>query len=460
MSTENLPSGVEDRARDLLKLRTVDREPRALPIRNDWLWRAEHFAPRVPYSGSFLLPLGHKPDLGPVTDAIAALIARHEALRSKLAVENDIPILLPVVSEPDLAVTQVAKAEIAAQREARPAPTLAAFFGRPIELYEQPGFRTQAFRDEDGEVHLAVLMHHYYGDAWSSQIVRREFMALHAARLENRAAQLPPVAQYSEYGLFQRRALDKVLTRQLGFWHRTLGGMEAARLPYDSDGDPALLGRAFFLVEEETMQALDALAKAQRVSLGLICFAGLQIALARWCGQTGMVSGLIAANRIRPQFQGTIGSLLSIIPVASAIAPGMAFRAFLMGFAKSVFDGIGNQDISADNYNDIFLPPTPLGEPRFNFVPRQENFFVGAGDQTPAIPGVQTASDIKRNSAFTDLHFLMLEYPKGLLGRVNHSKKLSPGAIKALVGSFQAVLRRIAADPDARLGYLSEATTI
>ena len=233
MNTELLPSGVEDRARDLLKLKDVGREPRALPIRNDWLWRAEHFAPRVPYTGSFLLPLGRKPDLAPIAAAIAALTARHEALRSKLAVENDIPILVPVQPEPDLVCVVVSKAEIAAQREGRPAPALAPFFTAPFELFEQSGFRARAFRDEDGEVSLGILMHHYYGDAWSSQIVRREIMAFQA----DGQPEPPPVAQYSEYGLFQRRALEKSLTRQLTYWRRTLADMPPARLPYDSSGD-------------------------------------------------------------------------------------------------------------------------------------------------------------------------------------------------------------------------------
>jgi hypothetical protein len=446
---------VEDRARDLLKLKDVERTPNALPIRNDWLWRAEHFAPRVPYTGSFLLPMGRKPDLAPIAAAIAALIARHEALRSKLAVENDIAVLVPVRSEPELACVAVSKADIAAQREGRPAPALAPFFTSPIELLEQPGFRAQAFMDEDGEVSLGILMHHYFGDAWSSQILRREITAFHAAQLGGQAAPPPPAAQYSDYGLFQRRALDKSLPRQLSYWHRTLRDAPAARLPHDIQSDDTALGRAFFLVEEDTMRWLDALARAQRVSLGLVCFAALQIALAGWCGQAEMVSGLIAANRVRPQFQGTVGSLLSIIPVASRISAGVSFRSFLMGFAKTVFDGIAHQDISVDNYNEIFMPPQPLGVPRFNFVPRQENFFVGAGDQTPAIQGVQPAADIKRNSAYTDLHFLMLEYPKGLLGRVVFAKTLFPSTITAMAQMYQAVLRRIAVDPDCALESLA-----
>ena len=145
MDTELLPSGVEDRARDLLKLKDFERTPSALPIRNDWLWRAEHFAPRVPYTGSFLLPMGKKPDLAPIAASIAALIARHEALRSKLAVENDIAIMLPVSSEPGLACVPAAKSDIAAQREGRPSPVLAEFFSAPIDLFEQPGFRCRAF---------------------------------------------------------------------------------------------------------------------------------------------------------------------------------------------------------------------------------------------------------------------------------------------------------------------------
>ena len=217
-----------------------------------------------------------------------------------------------------------------------------------------------------------------------------------------------------------------------------------------------MLGRAYFLVEEEVMRKLDDLARAQRVSSGLICFAAMQIALARWCGQTEMVTGLIAANRIRPQFQGTVGSLLSIIPVASRVpAAAIPFRNFLMGFARTVFDGIAHQDISVDNYNDIFQLPQPFGVPRFNFVPRQENFFVGAGDQTPAVSGVQAFPDMKRNSAYTDLHILMLEYPKGLLGRVAFAKTLSFTTIKTMVDMYQAILRRIATDPDCELASLA-----
>jgi hypothetical protein len=453
LDTELLSSGVEDRARDLLKLKDIERYPGALPIRNDWLWRAEGFAPRVPYTGSFLLPMGKQPDLAPIAAAIAALVARHEALRSKLAVENEIPILVPVQSKPGLDCAQVSKADIAAQREGRPAPALAPFFTAPVELFEQPGFRAHAFRDEDGEVSLGISMHHYYGDAWSSQIVRREIMALHAGRA---AAPLPPVAQYSEYGLFQRRALEKSLTRQLSYWRRSLRDMPAARLPYDAKDETGMLGRVYFLVEEDIMRRLDDLAKAQRVSTGLICFAALQIALARWCGQTQMVSGLIAANRIRPQFQGTIGSLLSIIPVASPVpSAAIPFRTFLRGFAKTVFDGIAHQDISVDNYNEIFQPPQDLGVPRFNFVPRQENFFVGADDQTPIVNGVQLFPDMRRNKAYTDLHILMLEYPKGLLGRVVFAKTLSFSAIKTLVEMYQAILRRITADPDSALDRLA-----
>jgi iturin family lipopeptide synthetase A len=454
LDTEPLPSGVEDRARDLLKLKDVEREPRALPIRNDWLWRAEHFAPRVPYTGSFLLPMGHKPDFGPIAAAITALIGRHEALRSELAVENDIPILLPVHSESSLACVPVSKSDIAAQREGRVSQDLAEFFSKPIDLFEQPGFRAQAFMDEDGDVSLGILMHHYYGDAWSSQIVRREIVALHVAQLGQQAPPPPPAAQYSDYGLFQRRALEKSLTRQLTYWRRTLSDMPAARLPYDSQDETGMLGRVFFLVEDDVMRRLDELAKAQRISLGLVCYAALQIVIARWCGQTGMVTGLIAANRIRPQFQGTVGSLLSIIPVASRISPGDPFRTFLMGFAKNVFDGIAHQDISVDNYNEIFLPPDPLGVPRFNFIPRQENFFVGAWEQTPAISGVMPSTDIRRNSAYTDLHFLMLEYPEGLLGRVVFAKTLSFTAIKAMVDMYQAILKRIAAEPDSVLASL------
>ena len=53
-----------------------------------------------------------------------------------------------------------------------------------MDLYAQDGFHVRAFRDEKGKVTLGFLAHGFFSDAWSSQVLLKEFRAVRAA-LEN-----------------------------------------------------------------------------------------------------------------------------------------------------------------------------------------------------------------------------------------------------------------------------------
>ena len=77
----------------------------------------------------------------------------------------------------------------------------------------------------------------------------------------------------------------------------------------------------------------------------MICFAGFQLALAKWRGHQEMVSAIQSADRIRPQFRGTAGYLLSAIAIHSRLRKNMPVREFLLEFAREVYDGIAHQDL-------------------------------------------------------------------------------------------------------------------
>ena len=442
--------GIEERARKILGLDELEREPHALPVRVEHLWRSENFARNVPHTGSLLLPLGRAPDMERIGRGITAMVARHEGLHSRLALKGARAVLVPEKRGQELALVRATAADIAAYRDNRPGSPLTAFFSAPFDLYGQAGFRARAFADEAGEVSLAVLVHHYFGDAWSSDILRREVAAIVAGEETP-----PPEAQYSDYALFQRRALNKNLGAHLAYWHARLGQAPASPLPFDGHADHAMLGRAYFLVENGVMQKLAALGKEERVSLGVICFAAFQLALAKWCGVDQMVSGVQAADRVRPQFRGTIGYLLSAVAVHSRLKRETDFRQFLRDFAREVYDGILHQELAFELYDEIFEPPQPFCSPRFTFIPRQEGFFLGDNDGAlPAINGTTPAADTRKLSVYRDLHFLVLEYPDGLVCRVIYNKNLSFGKISELADIYGEALSTIAGGK-AKLGAFS-----
>ncbi len=440
----------EKRARVVLGL--DDCEPKALPPRVEHLWRAENFAGHVPYTGTFLLPLGPAPDMALLQQSIAAIVARHEALRSRLALNDCRAILVPGKPKVEsLQCVDAPRADIEQYRQNRPGSPLTRFFTAPADLFEQTGFRCRAFRDEDGNVSLGVWMHHYFGDAWSSQILRSEIEAAYAAVLQGGTAEFSPVAQYSDYALFQRQSLDKNLARRLAYWRDRLESAPPSNPPFDQAGDKSLLGRAHFLIENDLMLRLAALGRQERVSLALVCFAAFQIALAKWCGVTEIVSSVQSADRIRPQFRQTIGFLQSAIAIFSKLPQNLRYREFLLATARQLYDGIAHQDLAFELYDEIFAPPQPFCTSRFNFTPRQENFFVGT-EATPVIDGVQHSSDIPKVSAYRDLQFLVIEYPQGLVCRAVYNKNLSFEKIAELIRLYQGILAAVAADPGITIG--------
>ena len=449
---KQLPSAeIEKRARAILGLEDLERQPYALPVRVEHLWRAENFAPSVPHTASLLLPFGRAPDIRRLGQSIVEIVARHEALRSRLAVEKGRATLVPqnALLE-ELSLVRASQADIAAYQEKIPGSPLTSFFTTPINLFDQTGFRCRAFEDEEGNVFLGILMHHYFGDAWSSQILRREIEAVYEA---GSSAALAPVTQYSGYALFQRRTLEKNLDRYLSYWHQRLKDAQASEMPFDQPGDDNFLGRAYFLIENDVMGRLTEIARQERVALGVICFSGFQLALAKWCGVREMVSATQSADRIRPQFRGTVGYLLSAIAIHSRLRKDMPFRQFLLEFAREVYDGIAHQELPCELYDEIFCPPQPFCAPRFTFVPRQESFFVGDTEGAPpAINGIFRASDVRKISVYRDLHLLVLEYREALLCRVVYNKELSFDKIASLAETYRQVLETVSIDPNVSLG--------
>ena len=117
--------------------------PQALPIRAERMWRKENFARNIPYTGSLLIPMGGAPDKGAWRDSIAAIVRRHEALHSCLAVVNDRAILVPARQNDGLEMVKVSRFDI--ENYFRHRSALSEFFETPIDLLRGSGFSLPCF---------------------------------------------------------------------------------------------------------------------------------------------------------------------------------------------------------------------------------------------------------------------------------------------------------------------------
>jgi hypothetical protein len=448
----NSGAEADQRARKILGLEHI--APDALPPRAELLWRMDDFAPTVPFTNPMFVPLGLSPDLGLARRAMAQLVERHQALRTRLAVRNGRAVQI-VQDWPDsgLEVSDIKRRELDDDYPDDPSSPVRQFLKSTMDLCRQGGFLVRAFRDEHQGITLGFLAHGFFSDAWSSQVVLRDFRALYSALKSGEKPNLEPVAQYVDYTQNQLRALDGDLGAHLSFWQRKLAAMPPALLPYDHQTGINRRGRSYFFIRQEILDGLAVASTTHRVSLTLLLLAIFQIALARWSGQREILSAAYTADRVKAQFQNTVGFLVTNMPVCARLEPGQGFGAFLSGFAKEFYGSYLHRELSCEVYETIFQPPKPFCATVFNFVPLQKRFASGELLSLPAFDGIVTGSDGAKPAIYRDMYLGLAQYPTGLLGKLFYDTGLfSPRGMETFIGHFRHVAGTIAAEPDVRLG--------
>ena len=433
------------RARTLLGL--DHRLARPLPPRVERLWRLDDFAADIPFSNAMFVP-AQTSDLGLLYEAIARVVDRHEALRTRLAVLDGRAIQIAEGWKvPRLEMTKIQRAELT-DNQSGPDSAVGAFTQGKLDLYAQDGFRCHAFQDESGEVTLGVVAHGFFADAWSSQTLLREIRAVQSELTGETDAYLPPVHQYADYAREVRTTLNEGLYAHLDYWLSKLGSMPPARLPRDRDGDTNRRGRSFFFLAQEIAARLAACAQERRVSLMILLLAAYQLALARWSGQKEILSAAYTADRVRPQFQHTIGMLVTNMPIPSRIDPDADFGAFLVELSREYYDGYAHRELSCELYDAIFAPEAPFCASVFNFVPLQKNFSDRDMFAVPAFGGTLTTPDAARPAIYREIYLGLSQHANGILGKVFYNAgHFSPEAAGAFIANFQDVVQRIASDP-------------
>src|SRR6476646_1541647 len=168
-----------------------------------------------------------KLDLEALQKTVAAIVARHESLRTHVAIVGGQPVQ---VIEPELQmalpVEDLSHLNEPAQRE-KMAEAQLREWNQPFDLSLAPLVRMKLFKlGADNHVLLRTF-HHIVFDGWSVGIFNREFMLLYEAFCEGRPNPLKPLpVQYADFSLWQRRCLDEQrLNEHLDYWRQQLAGM-------------------------------------------------------------------------------------------------------------------------------------------------------------------------------------------------------------------------------------------
>jgi amino acid adenylation domain-containing protein len=455
------------------------------------LWFIDEFHHGLPaHNVPSLIWLRGQLDVAALSRALAALVDRHEVLRTRLVAGGDgHPVLLidppgQAVIELDLTDYSGLPPEAAAQRLREFADREAL---RPFHLADDHPLRTRLVRVAANEHALVMVAHQTAVDDWSLRVLLADLAALYPPALYPPAlyppALYPPALyrseaagqpagltelpmRFADYAVLERQHLEgPVLAGLEEYWRMALEGFEISRFPADRPR-PLLADHTGDVVDITTdpivLDGLRELSRTEGTSLPVTLLAALLALLHRYTGQADLLAGTMfgraSAAHLTPELAGLVALLENPLPVRADASGDPSFAQFLARVHDAVTGAQAHRDLPFARVVEALHIERDPG--RFPVFQTALGYTEPAGETEAA--GVTFCYErIPLRASRYDIAFLAEAGPDGLRLEATYTPALFNAAtVRRLLGNFGVLLRGVVADPSAplsRLPVLTEA---
>ncbi|HLM66009.1 MAG TPA: condensation domain-containing protein, partial [Longimicrobium sp.] len=428
-----------------------------LSFAQERMWFLDRLAGGGTYNVPVVLELRGALDADALRGALTDVVARHEALRTRIGEREGRPVQR--IAAPEPFALRVEDAADDAELEAR----LGAETGAGFDLASDLPIRAVLYRSAPDAHVLAVTMHHVATDGWSIGILLHDLQAFYAARLAGTDAHLPPLPlQYADFAAWQRRWLrGGTLARQMDFWRRQLAGAPATlELPTDRPRPPRQSFRGAvhgFYVPDEVARGVAAFAAAEQVTVFMASLAAFAALLGRYAGQDDVVVGSPIAGRHRAESEPIVGLFVNTLGLRTDLSGDPTFRELVRRVRQATLDAYAHQDLPFERLADELAVDRSLDRtPVFQVM-----FTVDETSRSPlALPGVQVRErGAPHQTAKFDLTLNLEDTGRGLVGGFEYATDLfDPSTVVRMGDHFVRLLAGALADPDRPISAIGAAT--
>ena len=432
--------------------------PCPLSPSQEGIWFLEQLNPGVPvYNEPEAVRLKGELDVEVLEQALNAIIARHEILRTTIQASDARPVAIVHESWP----VKLKKIDLrhlpASQREAELARLL---IDEPRQLYRleaQPGIRAWVIQLDAEEHVFMLMMHHIVCDGLSVGILWRELGTLYEAFLDGQPSALPPLpVQYGDYATWQRQPIQQArFEEDLSFWTEYLrGAPPVLELPADRPRPSVMSHRGNkleFRFDSTLAEDLRQLCRQERTSLFTIFAAALNTLLYRYTGQDDLVIGIPFGDRDRPELQSVIGFMIDTHVLRTDLSGDPTFRELVARVQQGVVGVYSHRAAPFDQVVAALQPERnpsypPVFQVMLNWRDRDTRpQFIGLPGLTaePLLPQCKTSKFdltlILTDDGDGDGIYLEMEYSTDLFDEAR---------IERMVGHLRTLLEGVAANPE------------
>ncbi|HEX2295537.1 MAG TPA: amino acid adenylation domain-containing protein, partial [Actinomycetota bacterium] len=430
-----------------------DRAPLSAAQRG--LWALEQLAPRSAfYNVAAAYRLRGRIDVAALEAAFAAVVARHDVLRTTIEDDDGVPrgrvhdATEFALSLDDRSYDPPGRSDAEAMRAA------AVEAGRPFDLAADLPVRARLLRLGPEDHVLSVTAHHVAAD----EAALRTVLAEVAAAYSSGAAALPPAPlQYADLARREAGALrGEDLDVLLAFWRKTLRDAPAEiRLPFDHPRPavPTFRGAAAQVASgADVAGALDAVAGARATTFETVVLAAFAALLHRYTSDDDLVVGWPVDGRTA-ETSGVVGTFVNVLPLRLRVRRHETFGELVDRVDAAVEAVREHRALPLETLIEELRPRRPAGRsPLFQVAISVAD----EGGDGLDLPGVETTPlELQPSTAPLDLFAGVERSPGALRTRFEVATDVfDPATIHALARHWANLLAAVAADPDAPVGAL------
>ncbi len=327
--------------------------------------------------------------------AIAAIVARHEALRATLSPSGDRLLIHPTLKV-QLPLTNLVSLTPGQQAE-RIEELKHEDACKPFDLMHGPLVRMQLARLSGQDHLLFVTAHHIICDGWSTAILLDEIGKLYTAYCNAGTVELPEPLHFSAYS----QAADGNTNQKVeAYWVSEFAEPSPAlELPLDRPRPALKSYRGATYVTTLSAASVMKMRKAgarQGSTLFSSLLSGFQVLLARLSGQTDIVVGIPSAGQAECGDNPLVGHCVNFLPIRIRIEEGATFAGVLSESRRKLLQA---QEHSSYTYGTLV---------RKLALPRNPS-------RLPLIEVQFNLEKVGSRLAFHDLDATMEQNPKGFV---------------------------------------------
>lgn len=391
------------------------------------------------YTTGFTLSFHGVVNVGKLEDALAEVVSRHDALRTRFFWQEG-ELKREVFQSLDVRLNVESSVNIDIDAEA--------YASRAFDIAEAPLWKAVLLHDENsGREVLVWTASHSIFDGFSMNLVAEELAALYQG-----FSVAPVKHQMSDLPQFEHEIVGSdELQKLLAYWKSVVKPQKAMSLA-DLKNDVQSMQSAFTIHEplpNELLSEVDTYARSRRTTRSAVLLSAYIAVLHRLSGDKEITVGVPLDGRYKSKLRGVVGNLVNTLPVQVTIGSPMSFNQLVDNASSLLTQTIEHQALPLSMLIDELSPTRdglspPLFSTIFNFtgLPEANGFDFGP-DLKASLAGLSNSS-----SRF-DYELSIDSTADGVRVRFEYDKeKVSTARAKLIVSAFSLGLNIFVQDSD------------